>query len=171
MKRFAGVVVVAILVGAGCWFFGLGLVPAIVVVFVVGSLGVMLRILTAPAAIGEWPAAPPQPTDGARRETSELSWALRTRGAIVNDATILRVRAIAVKQLAHRQLDLDNPGHRRAIEKLIGAGVYELVNAELVNAGGARQRVRMPSIIATLDILERLDVLEKPDRGDPALPR
>ena len=166
MKRFAGVVAVAILAGAGCWFFGLGLVPAIVVVLVVGSLGVMLRVLTAPATIGEWPAAPPHPTDGARRETSELSWALRTRGGIVDDAIILRVRAIAASRLAHRHLDLDNPGHRRAIEKLIGAGVYELVNA-----GGNRQRVRMPSIIATLDILDRLDVLEKPTRVDPSIPR
>ncbi|MDQ1529066.1 MAG: hypothetical protein QOH77_856 [Actinomycetota bacterium] len=166
MKRFAGVIVVAILAGAGCWFFGLGLVPAIVVVLVVGSLGVVLRVLTAPATVGEWPAAPPQPTDGARRETSELSWALRTRGGIVDDAIILRVRAIVANRLAHRQLDLDNPGHRRAIEKLIGAGVYELVSAS-----GNRQRVKMPSIVTTLDILERLDVLDKPDRVDPPIPR
>jgi hypothetical protein len=170
MKRFAGVIVVAILAGAGCWFFGLGLVPAIVVVLVVGSLGVVLRVLTAPATVGEWPAAPPQPTDGARRETSELSWALRTRGGIVDDAIILRVRAIVANRLAHRQLDLDNPGHRRAIEKLIGAGVYELVNVN-VKAGGNRQRVKMPSILPTLDILERLDVLDKPDRVDPPIPR
>jgi hypothetical protein len=166
MKRFAGVIVVAILAGAGCWFFGLGLVPAIVVILVVGSLGVVLRVLTAPATVGEWPAAPPQPTDGARRETSELSWALRTRGGIVDDAIILRVRAIVANRLAHRQLDLDNPGHRRAIEKLIGASVYELVNAS-----GNRQRVKMPSIITTLDIIERLDVLDKPDRVDPSIPR
>jgi hypothetical protein len=170
MKRFAGVIVVAILAGAGCWFFGLGLVPAIVVVLVVGSLGVVLRVLTAPATVGEWPAAPPQPTDGARRETSELSWALRTRGGIVDDAIILRVRAIVANRLAHRQLDLDNPGHRPAIEKLIGAGVYELVNVN-VKASGNRQRVKMPSIVTTLDILERLDVLDKPDRVDPPIPR
>jgi hypothetical protein len=170
MKRFAGVVVVAVLAGAGCWFFGLGLVPAIVVVLVVGSLGVALRVLTAPATVGEWPAAPPQPTDGARRETSELSWALRTRGGIVDDAIILRVRAIVANRLAHRQLDLDNPEHRPAIEKLIGAGVYELVNVN-VNANGNRQRVKMPSILTTLDILERLDVLDKPERVDPSIPR
>jgi hypothetical protein len=165
MKRYAGIVAVAILAGAGCWFFGLGLLPAIVVVLVVGSLGVVLRVLTAPATIGEWPAAPPHPTDGARRETSELSWALRTRGGIVDDAIILRVRAIAASRLAHRHLDLDNPQHRSAIEKLIGAGVYELVNAD-----HDRVRVRMSSIPATLDILERLDVLERSDRVDPPIP-
>jgi hypothetical protein len=177
MKRFGGVVAIAILAGAGCWFFGLGLVPAIVVLLVVGSLGVLLRVLTAPTTTGEWPAAPPQPTDGARRETSELSWALRTRGGIVDDAIILRVRAIVASRLAHRQLDLDNPEHRQAIEKLIGSGVYGLVNAS-----GNRQRVRMPTIVATLDILERLDALDRPDvldkpgvltkpGADPAIPR
>jgi hypothetical protein len=157
MKRLAVVIVVALLAGAGCWFFGLGILSAIVVVLVVGSAGMMLRTLTPPATSTEWPIAPPLPNDGARRETSELSWALRTRGGIVDDAVILRVRAIAASRLAHRQLDLDNPAHRRAIEALVGARVYELVNVR-----DGRRRVRLPSILGALEVLERLDGVDPP---------
>jgi hypothetical protein len=157
MKRIVGSIVVAILAGAVCWFFGLGILPSLVVVLVVGALGVLLGVLGPTGGALEWPLAPPQPNDGARRETAELSWALRTRSGVVSGTVILRIRRIAVTRLAARRLDLDNPAHRRAIEALVGARFYALMNP-----GSSRQLVRLPVVLGALDILERLDRTDPP---------
>ena len=92
MKRYIGAIVIAVLAGAGCWFFGLDLVPAIVVGLVVAGLGITVAALTIPTENVEWPPAPPEPTDGARREVTELSWALRTPGGVVDERVLARVR-------------------------------------------------------------------------------
>jgi hypothetical protein len=155
MKRIVVPILVAVAAGGVCWFFGLGILPSVIVLLVVGAACVLLYRLTPAAANVEWPTAPPIASDGLRRETSNLSWALRTRNGIVDDAVIVRVRAIAVNRLARRQLSLDNPAHRPAIEALIGARVYSVLSPL-----GTRPRVRLAALAGTLEILERLDHID-----------
>lgn len=156
MRKYVAPAVVALLIGAGCWFFGLDVVPSIVVALVIFGLGALLRVLVFPGENVEWPPAPPEPTAGARREVSELTWALRTPGGIVDDRVIERVRLIAVTSLSRRHLDLDNPAHRSRIERLIGAASYDFFTSKV------RRRVPLPSLLSVLGVLEALE------RTDPA---
>jgi hypothetical protein len=151
VRRFVRVIVVAILAGAVVWFFGLGVPAAIVVILVIGAVGAVLRLITGALPNRDWPPPPPLKMDGARREGSELSWALRTRTGIVDDRIVFRVRSIATRRLAPRHLDLDNPAHRAPIQRLIGPQVYEL----LTHAG--ERRVRLATILVALDVLDSLD--------------
>jgi hypothetical protein len=155
MKRFVGPIIVAVLVGAGCWFFGLDILPSIVAGAVIAGVGITLGVVTNPGGNRDWPASPPVPNDGARRETFELAWALRTRSGIVDEPALERVRAIAASSLARRHLDLADPAHRARIERLIGAPAYALLAPDGPNSGG-RLRVRLTSIIGALDVLDRL---------------
>jgi hypothetical protein len=148
MRRLVPVIVVAILAGGIVWFFGLGILPAVVVILVIGAVGTVLRLVTPELPNRDWPLPPPPITDGARREAFELSWAMRTRSGIVDDRIVLRVRSIAANRLAFRHLDLDNPAHRRSIERLVGPQVYRLLTF------GDGQRVRVTTILATLEILD-----------------
>ena len=143
-------IVVAILVGGIVWFFGLGILPAIVVALVVGAIGTVFRLVTTETPNRDWPLPPPPITDGARREAFELSWAMRTRSGIVDERIVLRVRSIATNRLALRHLDLDNPAHRRSIERLIGPQVYDLLTS------GDERHVRLSTVLATLEVLDSL---------------
>jgi hypothetical protein len=150
MRPFVPVIVVAAIAGGVVWFFGLGILPAIVVVLVVGAVGTVLRLVTGETPNRDWPLPPPPITDGARREAFELSWAMRTRSGIVDDRIVLRVRSIAAKRLALRHLDLENPANRRAIERLVGPQVYDLLTSV------DERRVRVTTVIATLEVLDSL---------------
>jgi hypothetical protein len=156
MRRYVGVAIVALLAGAGCWFFGLDVVPSIVVALVLAGLGITLGIITVPADNIEWPPAPPEPTDGARREVSELTWSLRTPGGVVDERIVQRVRRIAVTSLRRRQLDLENPAHRAQIERLVGESMYALLSSP------ERRRVSLATLLSELSILEALE------KSDPA---
>jgi hypothetical protein len=150
MRRLVPVIVVAIVVGGVVWFFGLGVLPAVVVALAIGAVGTVLRLVTAEMPSRDWPPPPPPITDGARREAFELSWALRTRSGIVDDRIVVRVRSIAANRLAFRHLDLDNPAHRSSIERLVGAQVYNL----LTSSDG--RYVRLTTILGTLEVLDSL---------------
>jgi hypothetical protein len=155
-KDFVGTGIVALLVGAGCWFFGLGVLPAIIVAFAIAGVGLVLR---APLRSGDnydWPLPPAQKDDGERREAAELRWALSTPRGVIDDRIIDRVRTIAATSLARRQLDLDDPADRVPIERLIGPPLYGLLTAT------DRPQVGMKAFAT---ILTRLEALE---RADPA---
>ena len=162
MRRLVPVIVVAILVGAVTWFFGLGVMPAIVVVLAVGAVGTVLRLLVLQTPNRDWPPPPPPKTDGARREASELSWAMRTRSGVVDDRIVHRVRSIAVNRLAMRHLDLDNPAHRQPIERLVGPQVYDLLTS------GEGRNVRITTVLATLEVLDSL-AASRPANAIPSL--
>ena len=162
MKRYIGVGMIAVLAGAGSWFFGLDILPSIIVVFVIAALGITLRLVATtedpvlPAGTSEWPPSPPLPSDGARREVSELGWALRTPTGIVEDRVLERVRNIADTSLRRRRLDLDNAADRAAIEGLIGAPVYTLLTS------GEPRRASVRTLRSALGLLEALE------KTDPA---
>ena len=157
MRRYIGPAMVAVLAGAGAWFFGLAILPSIIVVFVVAALGITLRLVATtsdpllPAGTMEWPPSPPLPSDGARREVSELGWALRTPTGVVEDRVLERVTAIAATSLRRRRLDLDNPADRGRIEQLLGEPLYALLSADEPRRSSAR------TLRSTLDRLEALE--------------
>jgi hypothetical protein len=156
MKSYIGIFIVSLVVGAAFWFFGLDVIPSIVVTLVLAGLGITLRIVRLPTDNLEWPPAPPEPTAGARREVSELTWSLRTPRGIVEDRVIERIRNIADTSLRRRHLDLDNPAHRARIERLIGPSLYTLVTSP------ERRRVNLPTFLSILAVLETLE------KSDPA---
>jgi hypothetical protein len=161
MKRNVGYVIVALIAGGGCWFFGLDIVPSIVVSLVVAVALFALRAFLSPIDNSEWPPPPPPLTDGARREVTELDWALRTRRRYIDDRIAERVKHIALSIVRQRHLDIDEPTHRDRIERLVGAQVYLL----LVSA----DRVRM-TVPALLSVLARLESLERPQAIDRTKP-
>lgn len=164
MKRSVAIIVivaVAIVAGVSCWFFGLNVVPSVVVVLVVAGLGATVGLITVPTGAGGWPPAPPEPKDGARREVSELSWALRPSGAL-NDRVLERVRNIAAVSLSRRHLDLENPAHRQRIEGLVGASLSPF----LISAGGGGGDLKgLLILLRTLERLDLPDTLKPPAHG------
>jgi hypothetical protein len=161
MKSLVIVIGGAVFAGVVAWYFGLGIVPAVVVVLVVGAIGGALRRVGGTPADRNWPPPPPPKVDGARREASELSWALRTRDELVDELIVLRVRSIAASRLAPRRLNLNNPVHRQRIELLIGQPAWEILSS-----AGTR---RIP-ISAVLNVLEALDSLDSLGEGVPSIP-
>jgi hypothetical protein len=123
---------------------------AVVVGLVVGAIGSALRRVTGAPPDRSWPPPPPPKVDGARREASELSWALRTRDELVDELIVLRVRSIAANRLATRRLSLNNPAHRQRIEQLIGQQAHEILSS-----AGTR-RVHISALLAGLDALDSL---------------
>jgi hypothetical protein len=165
MRRLTGIVVTALVVGAICWFFGLDVMSSLVIALVIVAAGVAWRALPESGPTMDWPVAPAPGRDGNRRETSQLSWSLRTGFGAVDDRIVARIRRIAVNRLALRQLDLDNPGHRSSIERLIGEDVYELVSSERTRP------VRLVAINHALDILDALGHDPAPHASSPAEPQ
>lgn len=159
MKNRVGLCVVSLLAGAGCWFFGLDIVPSIVVAVVVGIALFAIGAIVRPIDNYEWPPPPPTVTDGDRREVAELEWALRTPRRVVEDRIITRVSRIALASLRRRHLDVDNPAHRTRIEQLVGPQVYLLL--------ASPDRIRM-NISTLLAVLGRLESLEKSDPASHA---
>jgi hypothetical protein len=153
IRYTVGFSVTSVLAGAGCWFFGLDVIPSIVVAIVVAVLLFALRVLVRPSDNYEWPPAPPTQTDGDRREVSELEWALRTPRRLVEERIVARVGAIARAAVYRRHLDPANPAHRERIEQLVGPPVYLL----LVSPDGVRM-----SVSSLLAVLRRLEALENP---------
>lgn len=165
MRRFIGIVVLALVVGAVCWFFGLDVVSSLVIALVIVAAGVAWRALPESGPTMDWPVAPAPVRNGNRRETSQLSWSLRTGFGAVDDRIVARIRGIAVNRLALRQLDLDNPGHRASIERLIGEDVYELVSSERTRP------VRLVAINHALDVLDALGRGPAPHLNSPPEPQ
>jgi hypothetical protein len=161
MKQIVGLSFVALITGAGCWFFGLDIVPSIVVALAVAVVLFAVQAVHRPIDNYEWPPAPPTLTDGARREVSELDWALRTRRRFVDDPIVERVRKIVISLLRQRHLDPEYPPHRERIERLVGPQVYLLIVSP--------DRVRM-SVPAMISVLARLEALENDQPAARARP-
>ena len=156
MRYNVGLSIVAALVGAGCWFFGLDVIPSIVVALVVAILLFAVRAFVRPVDNYEWPPPPPTITDGDRREVAELDWALRTPRRVVEDRIVTRVRTVAVSSLRRRHLDLDNPEHRARIERLVGPQVYFVLTSP------DRVRVNVTTLLSVIGRIESLEKSEPP---------
>jgi hypothetical protein len=150
MKGRITTVVVAVVVGGICWFFGLAVLSSISIALVIIAVGLLLLALPLGPAAADWPPGPPPAADGHRHDTDQLTWTLRARGVDVTERVRSRIQDLARNRLAARQLDLDNPAHQRAIRSLLGDPAYAFVRT------GPHDQLTVKSINTTLDALDRL---------------
>jgi hypothetical protein len=154
-RNVVGVVVLAVIVGAVLWFFGLGVVPALGVTGAIVAVG----LVWLGARDGEslaWPTPPVRFAAGARRDVQEIAWALRSRGG-VPERLLVRVRDVARRRLraAHR-LDLDDPGDQDAIARLLPPDVLAVLRSP------RRPELTLASYSALLAAVERLPTERHP---------
>lgn len=80
-RRVVEVVVVAVVVGAAGWFFGLPAPQAVVVAAVITAVGLTWSAVRDDERL-TWPAPPTEVVRGARRDVQALAWSLRSRGGL-----------------------------------------------------------------------------------------
>ena len=134
---------------AACWYFGSDVPHALVIALSITTLG----LIWAAAPAGEEPAWPNdiRPDQPGRRDVAELSWWLHSRRGRVDDTALRRVRALTSTRLANLGLDLADPAHRAAIERLIGADAYAALRADW------RRPPPLRSVVRCLDALDTLN--------------
>ncbi len=154
-----GVLIVALLVAACCWYFGADAWHSILIGIALTTVGVSGLVSIAGLDLGYvvWRGGGRPNRDGARSDIAELSWSLRGNHGRVDRGAVWRVQRLAQQRLALHRLDLLDPADRPKIEQLIGRNAY----AVLV------RRKRHPLLRSLLHCLDMLDTL---DPARPATP-
>ncbi|WP_454043907.1 hypothetical protein [Cellulosimicrobium sp. Marseille-Q8652] len=114
---------------------------------------------------GTWPRLPPTDRDGARRDVSDLGWAILGKDGRVTDRAARRVRALADHQLARHGVhgDLADPHVVARAAPLLGAPT-----AHALHDHATRGTLPSPRALQTwLDAVERLATTPPPDEGTP----
>ena len=149
-RVLGGVIALALVVGAALWFFGLGVVPALGVSGVIVAVGVVWSATRDGESL-TWPVPPVRTAPGARRDLQEVAWSLRSRGG-VPERLIARARDVARRRLlAAHQLDLDDPAHRPAIERVLAPDVVAVLTS------ARRPELTLSSYSAVVAAVESLD--------------
>ncbi|WP_402465469.1 hypothetical protein [Isoptericola aurantiacus] len=73
----------------------------------------------------DWPTAPDEQRDGARRDVSDLGWAAFTRDGRVSPRVTRRVATLAAARLAHHGIDPDDPAQHARAAEILGADVLD----------------------------------------------
>lgn len=154
-RRAVLVGVGAVLAAAVCWYVGMDTAHAVTVGLVAGAAGLCWTAVPDHQDV-DWEQPPRAAQEGARWDVAQLSWSLRTRRGRVQHTALRRVQDLARHRLALRQLDLDDPGDRAAIERLIGEAAYATL---------ARPRSDLPLLRALVHCLDALDGLDPPHPG------
>jgi hypothetical protein len=155
-------VIVAVLVAAVCWYFGADLWHSVLLGSVLTTVGLITMVGTPDRAIAntDWRGDAGTNRVGSRGEVAELSWSLRTSYGRVDNKAVSRARQLARRRLALRQLDLNDPADRPAIEALIGRSTYAILVT----------RERRPLLRSLLHCLDALDALDTLSPTMPAAP-
>lgn len=124
--RIAGCVLLAIVVGFLAWFFGLDAEHAAGLAAVLLAVAVCMTLLGDQAFVG-WAPDPVLPRDGARRDVSQLGWALHTRGGGVAPEAVRRLRSVTAQTLDLHGLDLDAPADAAEIARILGQDTVRLL--------------------------------------------
>lgn len=124
--KLAGWLLLAAIIGFAAWFFGLDAAHAIGLGAVVLAAASGLTLLGDQAAV-DWPPDPILPRDGARREVSQLGWALHSRGGGVAPEAVRRLRSVTAQTLELHGLDLDAPGDAAEIARILGGDTVRLL--------------------------------------------
>ncbi|ACQ81114.1 hypothetical protein Bcav_2869 [Beutenbergia cavernae DSM 12333] len=106
----------------------------------------------------EWPRLPATERSGRRAEVYQLSWSMTTRGNLVDDAAVRRLRAVAADRLDLLGLDLDEVDDDARIAATLGARAH----AVLTRAEGGTS---LAEVSVVLTALERLDPTTHPTRS------
>ncbi|MFF1878837.1 hypothetical protein [Leifsonia sp. NPDC058230] len=119
-RRLLWCVVLGLAAGAVTWFFGVDIGHAVGFGAVAVAASACLSLVGDQARV-DWLPGPAMPRDGARRDVVQLGWALHTRGGGVSPEAVRRLRTVAAQVLELHGLDLDDPSHRPAVERVLGA--------------------------------------------------
>jgi hypothetical protein len=124
--RLVGCATLGLVVGGAAWFFGVDVAHA------VGFGAVAVAASACVTLIGDqprvdWAPEPAMPRDGARREVVQLGWALHTRGGGVAPEAVRRLRSLTAQVLELHGLDLDDPSHGQAVERVLGGDVLRII--------------------------------------------
>jgi hypothetical protein len=147
------VVGAAVLISAGCWYFGANLWHSILFGGALTTVGFLAFVSTGAESLSNirWRDQGRNNRHGARNEVSQLSSSLCGSYGRVGGGAQTRVRQLARYRLALHQLDLSAAADREAIEQLIGRGPYRIL------AGKTRRRPLLRSLLHCLDVLDALD--------------
>jgi hypothetical protein len=149
-RATTGVLVVALLVAAICWYLGANVWHSILLGVALTTLG-LIGTVNADLNDTGWRGGGRSSRHGARREVDELSWSLRGSYGRVSGRAAMRVQQLARHRLALLSLDLRDPADRPRIEQLIGRRAYTVV------APGKRRPPLLRSLLHCLDVLDALD--------------
>ncbi len=164
-RAIAEVTATAVVAGAICWYFGadvwrsLVLGTAIAAAAVAGLEGLALG-LSPDDDDSSWREERGMRRNGARGDVASLAASVRGRGG---RASLARgpVHQIARRRLATRQLDIERPEDRAAIEQVVGRRAYRLL---------VRDHRRGLSERSLVHCLDALDALGPPAAGADARP-
>jgi hypothetical protein len=155
--RVVLVLVGAALVGALLWYLGLDVLRSVVAGVILAVIGISWVAVPDHEATG-WVKDAVVAQDGARREVTQLSWALHPRRGRVRHGAHVRVQQLARNRLALHQLELADPADRTAIERLVGSAVYSTLRPR-----PDQSPPRLRDIVRCLDALDALDALDSLD--------
>lgn len=125
-RRVVEVLVVAVVVAAVGWFFGLAVVQATLVAAVITAVGLTWSAVRDDDRL-TWPSPPVHIPRGARRDVQGLAWSFRSRGGIP-ERPVARLRDAARHLLLlHHGIDLDDPDARPAVERLLPPEVVRVL--------------------------------------------
>ena len=152
--RIVGSLVAGAALAAGIWLLGVD-------AWFAAALGCLLALVCvawfvlagAQTASAKWPQRAIEPRLGARTDVSWLAWAFHQNKGSVREQGLAAVRALAVRRLARRGLDLLDPCDRDDIVALLGEDAYRTITP----AGGI-----MPSLRAVERCLDAVEALEGP---------
>lgn len=158
-RRLVLVVVVAILIGAVCWYFGMDVPHAVTVTVALLAVGAAWLAADGEDA-ADWESGSAAPGEGVRQDVSRLAWSLRAHRTGIPAAGLRRVHQLAAGRLARRGLDVDSAADRAAIERMLGRAAYGVLHP-------GDRRVRLSTVIACLDALDRLETPSPTRRMTP----
>ena len=139
----------ALLSGLG-WVVGLDWPHAALIgICLVAAVG--LRRVPSDSVDPSWaPRADERADHGVRRDVARLSWYLQGHESRVERTSVRRLRAIAVRRLGERGLDLDAAADEAACRSLLGARAHAVLTAE------PHRRPPFDDFLAAVDAVENL---------------
>ena len=148
-----GVLIIALLLAAICWYFGADVWHSILIGSALTTLGFIGLIANDNPDFSKtgWQKDGRSNRHGTRMDLAQLSRSLRGSYGRVGSGAVLRAERLARQRLALYQLDLLNPADRPRIEQMIGHHAY----AVLVR--GERRPPFLRSFIHCLNALDALD--------------
>jgi len=152
-------------VGVVVWFSGMDLPHAVGLGAVVAAGGACLAMLGERASV-QWPDDPVAPREGARRDVAQLGWAVQTRGGTVTPEAVRHLRSVAAQTLALHGIELDDPAHRPAVERVLGSDAAAIVRR---GSAEAPRTAVFESVLARLERIgdEPAGRLRDPDAPPP----
>jgi hypothetical protein len=158
-RERAQVLGVAVVVAVICWYFGVNVLHALMLGAAITVIGFACLIVSFAPQTSDlrWRGRRPAGSRGSRSDVANLSGALKGSWGLVGRTGERRLWQLARRRLALEGLDLQNPGHREAIEARIGRPMYRT----LLRTG--KGGLRMPMLNRCLDTLDALNPTYYPE--------